>query len=243
MNATNTWRALLLAYRRIDIRFGTGWFRRRRFAHELSERELDDALNSFGAFPALAKELSDGEATVTPKIVIVEEPLRSVTPTGEGMFWPSPTDTRKQLEKYAPPGEFDSLFVLWASTNLQTGKDVPCPGWGLGSGPRDGTHGATYAIVGNAASWAWRIPIVGEVWLHEWLHGVCQIFAERDFAMPKYDADGGGSHGYMQSETTGWTSFYHDLMTGQVLENGEPKGITAKAWRSRNVAGTIDIAK
>jgi hypothetical protein len=93
-------------------------------------------------------------------------------------------------------------------------------------------------VVANAASWAWKIPIVGEVWLHEWLHGVCRIFAEKGFAMPEYDADGGGSHGYIQSETTGWTSFYRDLMTGQVVEDGEKKGITAGAWRSRVSSGT-----
>jgi hypothetical protein len=74
--------------------------------------------------------------------------------------------------------------------------------------------------------------VIGEVWLHEWLHGVCRIFMEMGFAMPQYDADGGGSHGYIQSETTGWTSYYRDLMTGRVVEDGQCLGITSEAWRS-----------
>ena len=233
MNSANPWKALLLAYPRIDVRLGEGWFNRKRFTHELPETNLQDALHSFRAFPALAEELSNGEAPVTAEIVVVEEPLRSVTSTGDQQFWPSPGDTRKELDRYAPAGRFDSLFVFWPNTNFQDGTNVPCAGWGLGSGPGDGTHGATYAVVGNAQSWAWKIPIVGEVWLHEWLHGVCRIFADKGDVMPEYDADGGGSHGYVQSPTTGWTSFYRDLMTGQVLEDGVRKGITAEAWRNR----------
>jgi hypothetical protein len=233
MTSANPWKALLLAYPRIDVRVGRGWFGGKRFIHELPEAELQDALHSFRAFPALAGELSNGEATVTAEIAIVEEPLRTVTSTGGQQFWPSPDDTRKELNRYAPAGQFDSLFVFWPNTNLQSGANVPCAGWGLGSGPRDGTYGATYAVVGNAQSRAWEIPIVGEVWLHEWLHGVCRIFAEKGYAMPEYDADGGGSHGYVQSPTTGWTSFYRDLMTGQVLEDDERKGITIEAWRGR----------
>jgi hypothetical protein len=233
MNSANPWKALLLAYPRMDVRVGSGWFSRERFVHELPETELRDALDSFRAFPALAEELSNGEATVTAEIVVVEEPLRSVTSTGDQRYWPAPEDTREGLDRHAVAGRFDSLFVFWPNTNFQNGTSVPCTGWGLGSGPRKGTHGATYAVVGNAQSWAWKIPIVGEVWLHEWLHGVCDIFSRRGWAMPQYDADGGGSHGYVQSPTTGWTSFYRDLMTGQVLEDGISRGITAEAWRSR----------
>jgi hypothetical protein len=231
MTSANPWKALLLAYPRMDVRVGSDRFDRKRFAHDLPDAELQDALNSFRAFPGLAEELSNGEATVTVEIVIVKKPLRSVTSTGGEQFWPSPGDTRKELNQYAATGQFDSLFVFWPNTNFQTGVKVPCAGWGLGCGPVDGTYGATYAVVSNAQSWAWKIPIVGEVWLHEWLHGVCRIFMDKGCSMPEYDADGGGSHGYVQSPTTGWTSFYRDLMTGRVLEDGICKGITAEAWR------------
>ncbi len=54
-----------------------------------------------------------------------------------------------------------------------------------------------------------------EVWLHEWLHGVCAHFRELGYPLPDGDADGGDRHGYVQSPETGWTNFYRDLMTGQ----------------------------
>ena len=232
------WKALLLIYRRIDVRIPAGWIRRRRFANELSEEELRDALNSFRAFPLLVEELSNGEAGVTCQTNIVEEPLSSVTADDDNSFWPSPDDTRKELDAFAPAGRYDSIFVFWPQSNLISGTEIPCRGWGFGLGPSDWTNAATYAAIGNAPSWAWRIPVVGEVWLHEWLHGVCRIFEEKGFPMPVHDADAGGSHGYVQSATTGWTSFYRDLMTGRVIEGNEHKGITAEAWRNR--ATSID---
>ena len=45
--------------------------------------------------------------------------------------------------------------------------------WGLAIGPSDWSNGATYCTVGNAPVDGWNEPRPGEVWLHEWLHGVC----------------------------------------------------------------------
>ena len=237
----NIWKALLLVYRRIDVRYPAGWIRRKRFAHELSEDELRDALNSFSAFPSLVKELSDGGATVTYQTEIIQKALSSITADADNSFWPSPDDTRIELDALAPAGRYDSIFVFWPQSNLTSGAQIPCRGWGFGLGPSDWTNDATYAVIGNAPSWAWSIPVIGEVWLHEWLHGVCRVFEDKGVAMPEHDADAGGNHGYVQSETTGWTAFYRDLMTGQVLEKGERKGITAEAWAS-GITPTTSVA-
>ena len=228
----SNWKSLLIVYRRIDVRIPVGGSRENRFAYELTDDELADALNSFRAFPPLAEDLSGGAATVTYEIAVAGEPLTSVTPSGDNLFWPSPDDTRKEIDTFAPPGRYNSVFILWPGTDFVSGASVPCPGWGLGMEPSAWSNDATYAVVGNALSWAWNIPVVGEVWLHEWLHGVCRIFAQMGVAMPVGDADAGGSHGYVQSKITGWTDFYRDLMTGQVLEDGMRKGITPEAWRS-----------
>ena len=228
------WKALLIVYRRIDVRIPAAGFPQDRFVNELTAGEMEDALNSFRAFPRLAEELSNGEASVTYQTMMVDEPLTSVTPLRENSFWPSPDDTRKELDAFAHAGRHDSVFVLWPQTNFSSGVQIPCLGWGLGMEPGEWSNGATYATVGNALSSTWNVPVVGEVWLHEWLHGVCRAFAEKGFAMPAGDADAGGSHGYVQSPTTGWTAFYRDLMTGQVLEDGMRKGITWEAWRSRS---------
>lgn len=116
--------------------------------------------------------------------------------------------------QYVAPDKYDSLFVHWPQNKGE--ESIPSPGWGLGTGPHEWAFGATYATVANAESWVWEIPTPGEVWLHEWLHGVCAHFQESGYAMPDGDADGGDRHVYVQSPEAGWTDFYRDLMTGKV---------------------------
>src|SRR5215470_3235961 len=118
-----TWRALLLVYRSIDL---PGDFR-----HRLSDSEVAAGVASFARFPGLATELSGGEVGVSYEVVHVERPLSSLTAMGEGMRWPSPNDTRPDLDQLAPPGTRDSLFALWPQRDLATGADVATGGWGL----------------------------------------------------------------------------------------------------------------
>jgi hypothetical protein len=222
------WRSLLLIYPRIDVHLAgnTG----RHFTHILSEEEIRYALNSFEKFPGLVEELTSGVTGIISNVQRVERCLTSVTPMGKEMYWPSPDDTREELDRFAAAGTFDCIFVLWPQQNLATQVSIPCAGWGLGMRGSTWSNDATYATVGNAERQVWEVPRPGEVWLHEWLHGVCAFFADQGYPIPDGDADGGGRHGYEQSPTTGWTDYYRDLMTAQVIEAGTRKGIPLRAW-------------
>lgn len=226
------WKAILLVYESISVAYPAGWWRSRQFACTLSQDEINDGVSSFQHFSSLVKDLSNGEAEVSYEIVYADRCLDSLTSMGGGKFWPSPDDTRQELDYFAPAGKYDSVFVLWPQTNLKVGRRIPSGGWGLGMRASDWSNGATYATVANAHSSVWNVPAVGEVWLHEWLHGVCHHFEQKGYVMPSGDADGGSRHGYIQSATTGWTEYYRDLMTGRVLEDGVHLGITAEAWRN-----------
>lgn len=225
------WKALLLVYRELDVRIPAGRWRSRRYRHVASDREIDDALVSFRSFPALVADLTDGAAAVVPEVIETGEALRSLTRESDARWWPSPTDTAAALDKYAPPGAFESIFVLWPARDLAAGTSVPCDAWGLAIAASDWSHGATYAAICNAPTSAWLGEAPGEVWLHEWLHGVCGHFAKRGYAMPTRDADGAELHGYTRSATRGWCDYYRDLMRGIVIENNENRGIPLAAWR------------
>src|SRR5918997_1373451 len=121
----NSWKALLLIYCKVDLRYPVGWCRRKRFTHQLPAAEVDEAEDSFRQFPMLVEELTDGRASVDYAIVHVGEPLRSVSEISHGGFWPSPADTCGELAQYAPPGRFDSIFIFWPQSNLATGRAVP----------------------------------------------------------------------------------------------------------------------
>lgn len=234
-NKMVNWHALLLIYPYLDVRLPVGWFRQRTFQHQLSPLDIQDALNSFQQFPHLARECSHGEVTLTTTIASIERPLSSLTAMGKRIYWPSPDDVRQELDDFVTPGRFDSVFVFWPQNDWLTGVTIPSGGWGLGMGASDWSNGATYATVANAPTEAWQRPMVGEVWLHEWLHGVCHHFAEQGYVMPDGDADGGARHGYVQAETTGWTAYYRDLMCGKVISNGQETGIPSAAWQRGSI--------
>jgi hypothetical protein len=223
------WRALLIVYRELNVRLRhRRWFARQ-YRHVATKHEIADATESFRAFPRLAAELSSGAAEVTTEIVVIDSPLRSLTADGD-CYWPSPDDTRREVDELSPAGSHDSIFIFWPQSDSAEGTSIACRGWGLGMGASDWSNGATYAVIGNAPTWMWQREAPGEVWLHEWLHGVCAHFASRGYPMPERDADGAEVHGYVRSSTKGWTSYYRDLMTGSVSENGRLVGIPLVAW-------------
>ena len=238
------WKTLLLVYRELDVSLPVGRAfeatkggaaeRRRkihkRFHHVAGEREITDALDSFAGFPELVSKLTAGRAGIEYEIVRPGHALTSLTRASPSRFWPSPGDIRCDLDEFAPPGKYDSIFVFWPQRDLKNSTAVPCDAWGLAIGASEWANGATYAAIANATSSAWRNEARGEVWLHEWLHGVCAHFAQRGHVMPERDADGGGLHGYVRSPTAGWTEYYRDLMNGNVLEDGKRFGIPSNAW-------------
>jgi hypothetical protein len=229
-----TWRALLLVYPHLEVTIDLGG-RARRFAHAMSEGEISDALASFARLPELVRELSDGEANLSAEVARIPRPLDSLTAMGVDLYWPSPSDTAAELATLAPPRRYDSLFVLWPQKDLKAGTDIPSGGWGLALAASDWSNGASYATVANIRREVWAAPVVGEVWLHEWLHGVCGHYAARGFPMPPGDADGGERNGYRQSAATGWSEYYRDLMRGRVLVEGRASGITPAAWRTGSI--------
>jgi hypothetical protein len=226
------WKSLLLIYSSIEVRYRYPGKRSKRFVHALSEQEIRDAVDSFAQFPALVEELTLGRAGIEYQIHPIERQLTSVTQIGQGMFWPSPDDTREEIDRFAPAGSYDSIFVLWPQRDLAGDLSIQSGGWGLAIAASRWSNEATYAAVANTESWRWQIPVIGEVWLHEWLHGACAFFARQGYLMPHGDADGGARHGYNQSPVSGWTDYYRDLMSGNVLENAKRTGIPLDAWQS-----------
>jgi hypothetical protein len=221
----------LLVYKEIDIDISEKVWRLKRFAHTLSEKEVADAVNSFSHFPGLVSDLTEGEASVKYDVVHCDRPITQLTEYGDGYRWPSPRDISPELEKHAPVGKYDSLFVFWPQRNFRRNTGVKSGGWGLAVAAHPSSHNATYATVANAETWVWEIPLAGEVWLHEWLHGVCAFYQKMGYRMPAGDADGGDRHGYVRSPETGWTGYYRDLMTGRVCDGGVLTGIPLEAWR------------
>ena len=221
-----------MIYDRITVSYDAEGNRPAHFENALTDEEIRDGVEGYERFPSLVENLTAGAAHVETTVIHAARPLETLTPLRAHQFWPSPDDTRNEFAAANAQNKFHSFFVFWPQNNFRKATSIPSGGWGLGMGASAWSDHATYATVANAPTWAWQRPMVGEVWLHEWLHGVCAHFAVRGHRMPARDADGGGLHGYVQSPVSGWTDYYRDLMTGHVSEGGELLGIPADAWRS-----------
>ncbi|MDX2273228.1 MAG: hypothetical protein NW237_14945 [Cyanobacteriota bacterium] len=231
------WRALYLAYGAIDVSYRTEAGKRQHFRHRLAQGEIDKATQTFRRLPRLAWQASQGDAHVVADVIYCDRPLTSLTSMGSGRYWISPDDVRPEWHRYGNKHHYDSVFVLWPQSNLRTGEGIPSGGWGLAIGACDWTGGATYATVANGPEAWWEMPTVGEPWLHEWLHGVAAHYAGQGCLLPDGDADGADRHGYIRSATAGWLPYYQDLMTCQVIEAGQCKGIPRAAWQQAGVRG------
>jgi hypothetical protein len=227
----SNWRALLLPYRELKVALPSGkWFRRVHYHHLMTDQELSDGVESFRAFPRLVADLTDGRVQITADVRHPRAPLTTLSENGTRCYWPSPDDVSSVLNEFAPAGLYDSIFLLWPQHDSQKDSRIPCLGWGLGMGPGAWSNGCTYAVVANAPSSAWKGEAPGEVWLHEWLHGVCRFYQSRGYDMPERDADGAEIHGYTRSAERGWTEYYRALLNGTVPENGRLLGIPEPAW-------------
>lgn len=228
------WRALLLVYTHTSVEFADENGDIQSLVTTMPEWERARAVDSFRQAASLVHDYSDGHAILLYDVVYIERPLDSLTSLGAAGYWASPEDTRNEIDHFAPPGAYDSILVHWMQCDTETGRCVPSYGWGWGMGPSSWSNDATYATVSSAPEYAWDTPVIGEPWLHEWLHGVCYYYAGRGYPMPLGDADGAESHGYERSVDTGWSEYYRDLMTGNVWEPtiNNYAGITSAAWKS-----------
>jgi len=229
------WKTLLLVYPNTDVTYIDSGGIPRHLVASRARTELRKAIQTFHQSTSFAHDYSSEESLIQYDVIYVERPISTVTVMGENVYWVSPSDTEIELDQYAPPGKYDSVLVHWVQCSQDYSQCIPSGGWGLAIGPTDWAHGATYATVANGPSWLWESPTSGEVWLHEWLHGVCAYYHSLGYRMPRGDADGGESHGYIWSPTTGWGEFYRDLMTGRVLEDGVYTGISPEAWRTGSI--------
>lgn len=226
-----TWKSVLLIFRKTDLDYVDAAGARRHYTGALSSDEQAAAENAYREFPKLVKDITKDRVAVETQVVYVDAPVAQATAEGGGNYWLSPDDARRAAGALFPSGTFDSLMVHWSM------GPIACRGWGLGTYFPDRSQ--TYAVIREASASDWRIPKIGEPWLHEWLHGASAFYRGLGYSIPSADADGGGSHGFTQDARDGWTPYYRELMTATVPESytvlgwriySTTKGISPQAW-------------
>ena len=96
----------------------------------------------------------------------------------------------------------------------------------------------TYATVFNI-SWVWpNDQCKGEVFLHEWLHGVTGFYMDHlGFPFNFEDLHGAEEAGYQSDydQDGCWDMWLRDYMRGLVYENAQRKALVPETWQSGSI--------
>jgi hypothetical protein len=196
----------------------------KRFMGTMSYSLRNTLINSFKNLPNLIEDGSAGATRATYEIKIITRSITHISKIDTN-YWVSYSDIQSDLAKYAPPGKYDAVHVVWYSG--------PVPAyWGLGGVfVNNGTTTFSSLIAGQDGWWT-QGQALGEPFLHEWLHAICRFFGKLGYPMPQLDADGATLHEYVHSNIDGWMDYYRDLMRGLVWEPNLEifTGISRDAW-------------
>jgi hypothetical protein len=181
-------------------------------------------------------------------IVVIDEPIRSLTMSAPGQFWVAPNDVRAAIDRHAPAGAYDSIICVWPTD----GSFGLC-GWGCSRGPTDESNGAGFSsiISDDWQAHATRL-FPEEGFVHEWLHQVEAVYrglglteaalpslhdvADRTSTRARDVAPFGRDYPDYERETGSWQPWYRDYMTGTVGPKGNeraPVGLTPERWALR----------
>lgn len=235
------WKMLILVYRHTDTDYTDIDGTARHLTATMPVQDAENMVQSFLNQPHRGNiyDFSDHLAEAEANVIYVNRALTDLEPIGTG-YWPSPDVTRIELDQYAPPGLYDSVIVFWQASHPTTGQSIPSYGWGLGYWPFDYANGMTYAAVFNI-SWIWQNDTCdGEVFLHEWLHGVTGFYSWLGFSFPYDDLHGAEEAGYTPDANGCWEPWLRDYMRGLVYENGQRTALVPETWHSGSIT-TYDI--
>jgi hypothetical protein len=238
------WKMLVIVYREIDVDYIDIDGITKHLSATMPSDDVDLMIQSFLHLPHRENvfDYSDETAELEAHIVFADRPITSVSEVGgEYSYWPSPDDTRPELDSYAPPGMYDSVIIFWQASDPNTGQSIPSGGWGWGYWPGwTYANGMTYATVFNLR-WAWQVdPCEGEVFLHEWLHGVTGFYMYLGFPFPPDDLHGAEEAGYSTDAHGCWITWLRDYMRGLVYVDGERTALVPETWQTGSIT-TYDI--
>lgn len=206
-------------------------------------------LRSLRTVPASVAAWSEANAVfVELETRILDEPIRSLSMSGPGRWWVAPEDVEETLARLAPPGRWDSVFLVYPTD----GSFGTC-GWACTVGPTPLAGGAGFSSI---TSDRWEPDLhrlfPEEGFVHEWLHQVEAMYralglgrdelpdlhdvADRTSARPPDLAPYGRGYVEHERETGTWQPWYRDLMTGTVGPKGverPPMGLTTERWARR----------
>ncbi|MDQ3328654.1 MAG: hypothetical protein M3506_09055, partial [Chloroflexota bacterium] len=231
-SSTSTWKTLVMVYRTTDTTYTVDGVTRR-LRSSMTSTDVSRAVENVKRVPGSVNTWSGGYAGMRQTIVYPANPIRSVTSLGSNGYWLGPSNIKADLDWFAPPGRYDSIFVIWRHDD-DRGNAIPSYGWGWTIGPSTGANGAGYSVVNIPdAHKAWPGATPEQIWMHEWTHQTIGFYGRKGWAMPDIHAP--ASYGYLREQYG--KIFLSDVMRGRVPTSSGYIGLTGATWSSGTPTG------
>ncbi|MEX2548213.1 MAG: hypothetical protein WD830_10555, partial [Chloroflexota bacterium] len=221
------WKSLVLIYRETDVTFTRADGTEYHLQARMSATMHDVVLDTVDRFRRSVGIWSGGLASTSLTIVEVPHPITTLNKLSGG-YWVGPDSVEADLDRYAPTGTYDSIFVMWQAKD-DSGEKIPVAGWGLTLPPGGWANGAGYSsIITPSQLWWWTSSSAPEeVFIHEWMHQV--VYFNRDAGRMNLDLHGGTAYGYAQENGT-WKRWLSDVMQGKVRDGDKFVGVSPQMW-------------
>ncbi|NSW56495.1 MAG: hypothetical protein HPY44_10800 [Armatimonadetes bacterium] len=226
-----TWSVLVLIYPNSDFSYQTSQGATQTYTGSITESQVQRFERAAASFVDLVDLWSEGLGKASIEVHRIERPIATVTkwePEGALNYWISHDDVATELQQYIPTGKYDSVLVFG---HMGT---APTPSyWGLSwVGPISfAGRTITYGMVRYNKDSAWDESFLGEVPLHEWLHGLEGWYRDLGYQVP--DLHSLVAHGFPDpgGNVPMWRDWYAHYMCGKLTEpNGDRSGMSAGVW-------------
>lgn len=225
--AAATWKGLVLIYRETDVTFTQANGSTYRLKATMSNTMYDLVKKTMGQAKRSVGTWSDGFAAMDLTFVDAPNPITSLAPLGSG-YWVGPQSVKAELDRYAPTGTYDSVFVIWEPRDA-AGVKIPVGGWGLTLPNGTWSNGSGFSsIITPGQLWWWtNNPVPEEMFIHEWMHQV--IYFHSKAGRMQLDLHAASKYGYVEVNGT-WKQWLSDVMRGRVNDNGNLLGVSRDIW-------------
>ncbi len=220
----NEWKFACFIFENTDVNIN-----QKQIKLNVTQRDIDDIVNTIGRFEKSCKELSKQKMTAKCDVYRIEEPITTLSYDQEFGYYVAPEDVEQQIKSTIEGKDYDHIFIVVRLGDEQHENDIQINDWiGLGYMDYYGMGYSNIRLPNDAQSYVYRYNsrinlFPEEVFLHEFLHSLERTSKEYGYEIPAlhdYEA-----YGYKYEALIGEKRWYTDYMNSDILNQGTSQRI------------------
>jgi len=238
------WHFACFLFENLDATYGKAEGEEKHETAQISYRNREDVYDDMSRLQKSIQEMSHGKMTMTYDILIIKDPIKTLTYDEDNGYYIDATDVLESIQPYLEQNEYDHLFFASPMGNINKKEETGLPLW-VGLGGMDylgiGYSNIRLAQADNDYTLRYDTRIntfPEEVFLHEFLHTLERNANEYGYedipALHNY-----AQYGYEDKDYVGLQTWYKDYMNQEIKTAEETKvGLPAEVYSSKPAHNT-----